>query len=649
MTKQLTFFLLLFISAAAFAQPTIRWQKNYGGSNNDIANSIQQTGDGGFIVAGASYSATGDVTINRGKADFWVAKLDASGTIIWQKTYGGSGWDVAKCVKPTSDGGYIVVGYTNSYDGDVTGRVREPGNTFNYYDGWVLKLNSTGAITWRECLFAITTPVTFGAGNASANTVIQASDGNFVVGGMRQMTGYDAGDNTLAEAYSWAVKLRPSGAVMWQSKQFMFGSFSPTSFADSTGVNSIAEVSGTYTLLSSGYHNTLTGTVSCSATPVANIVTNINLYNINAGTGYTIWYKYNFYDAPGIYDQKMAAYDIKSTSDGGYIIAGSSKPTVGCVTSTGHNGGIDYFVCKTNSTGTIMWKKYFGGSNTDVAKSVFQSADGNFYVGGFSYSSDGQVTDHHAAALVTADYWIVKLNSVGSLLWSKSYGGNGNDMAMAMAKTTNGKYTIAGNSTSSYFSIVNKGGTDWLLINFDDCNILPPTAPSPQNFVICSSPALSSLIAYGTNLKWYSSSSGSTPLPLTTLLPNGNSIYWVSQTSITGCESTRTPVTAQVSSSCRMARINPASQNEILTSDALVYPNPNHGSFQINMPVNIRLSRITVQLVDVYGKIMLSKNCTVTNGYIREAIHAENLAPDIYFIKYTAAEKINTVKLVINR
>ena len=101
----------------------VTWQKTYGGSGEDYANSIQQTSDGGYIVAGQTYS------FRASGFDAWVLKLDSSGNITWQKTSGGSSWDTANSVKQTSDGGYIVAGFTDSF-GSV------------WYDIWVLKLDS---------------------------------------------------------------------------------------------------------------------------------------------------------------------------------------------------------------------------------------------------------------------------------------------------------------------------------------------------------------------------------------------------------------------------------------------------------------------------------------------------------------------------
>ena len=113
---------LLFAGAVcACAQPGIQWQKCLGGGNIDNANAVQQTIDGGFIVVGGTYSSTGDVSDNHGGRDVWVVKLDAAGAMEWQQSLGGTSDEQASSVQQTTEGGYIVAGYTASNDGDVIG------------------------------------------------------------------------------------------------------------------------------------------------------------------------------------------------------------------------------------------------------------------------------------------------------------------------------------------------------------------------------------------------------------------------------------------------------------------------------------------------------------------------------------------------
>src|SRR5258706_10258983 len=116
---------------------TIQWQKCLGGTIDETAFSIEQTTDGGYIVAGQANSNGGQVTGNHGVLDFWVVKLDSSGNLRWEKSLGGSRDDFATSIQQTKDGGYIVAGGTNSNERDVTNNF---GTTLTG-DYWVVKLD----------------------------------------------------------------------------------------------------------------------------------------------------------------------------------------------------------------------------------------------------------------------------------------------------------------------------------------------------------------------------------------------------------------------------------------------------------------------------------------------------------------------------
>src|SRR5690606_34103699 len=97
---------------------SLQWQKTLGGSEGDYGNSIRQAPEGGYIVAGSSYSNDGDVTGNHGSGDYWIVKLSQTGNLEWQKSLGGSGEDIAQDIQVVA-GGYIVIGGVESSDGDI--------------------------------------------------------------------------------------------------------------------------------------------------------------------------------------------------------------------------------------------------------------------------------------------------------------------------------------------------------------------------------------------------------------------------------------------------------------------------------------------------------------------------------------------------
>ncbi|HLG35445.1 MAG TPA: T9SS C-terminal target domain-containing protein, partial [Bacteroidia bacterium] len=150
--KKITFFISIIFSSIVFSQPGIQWQKCLGGTDTDKAYAVQQTTDGGFITVGHSYSNDGNVSGHHATAitaDCWIAKITSVGTLQWQKSLGGIADDKAYAVRQTTDGGYIMAGETYSHEGDVSGN---HDTTWSSSDYWIVKLDSMGAVQWQKCL-----------------------------------------------------------------------------------------------------------------------------------------------------------------------------------------------------------------------------------------------------------------------------------------------------------------------------------------------------------------------------------------------------------------------------------------------------------------------------------------------------------------
>ena len=359
--------MLLFTTAKA--QPTIQWEKSLGGSAADAASSVKQTLDGGYIVVGSSYSNDGDVTANNGNSDYWLVKLDANGTIQWEKNYGGSGDDFASIVVQTYDKGYFIAGRTNSNDGDV-------GINLGGSDVWVLKTDSLGNIQWKNSY-----------GGSSSEIVMdgqQTVDGGYVIASFTRSNDGDVTGNNGFDDY-WILKIDSIGAIEWQKS--LGGS------------------------------------------------------------------------------QPDKAYSIQQTNDLGYIVAGVSTSNDGDV--TGNNGVGDYWIVKLDGIGTIQWQKNYGGSSQDAAWSVVQTQDNGYIVAGNSGSLDGDVTGHHGGIAVD-DYWVVKLDSLGNLLWEKSLGGSAVDQARDVKQLNDGGYVVLGTSASSDGDVsANYGNWDYWVVKID--------------------------------------------------------------------------------------------------------------------------------------------------------------------------------------
>lgn len=406
-----------------FSQPAIQWQKALGGSGGDVAYSIQQTGDGGYIVAGYTGSSNGDVTLNHGDYDYWIVKLNATGTIQWQKSFGGSFFNFARSIQQTTDGGYIVAGSTNSIDGDVIGN-------HGGYDGWILKLDATGTIQWQKTLG--------GLFEDGALNVRQTTDGGYIVAGYSGSTDGDVTVNYGGLDY-WIVKLNATGTIQWQKTLGGSGRDVAYSIEQTTD--------GGYIV--AGSSNSYDGDVSGGFGSYDYWAVKLD------ATGMIQWEK-SF--GGSLIDE---AYSIRQTADGGYIVAGNSNSTDFFI---GNHGGDDYWVVKLSEAGVIQWQKTLGGSGYDHARSIQQTMDGGYIVAGVTYSTDGDVTGNHG----TYDYWIVKLNATGTIQWQKALGGSNDDDAFSIQQTADGGYIVAGISNSSDGGINgNHGNGDYWIVKLE--------------------------------------------------------------------------------------------------------------------------------------------------------------------------------------
>ncbi len=409
--------------------PVIQWQETYGGSSLDNEGRIVPTNDGGYIMVSYAASSDGDVSGNNGLYDFWVVKVDYTGNIEWQQSLGGSLNDYGYGVIQTTDGGYAVVGQSNSNDGDVSGN---NGGA----DVWVVKLNATGGIIWQNSYG--------GSLNENATGIVQTSDGGYVVVGFTTSNDGDvSGNNGSSDV--WVIKLTASGNLQWQN------ALGGTNDEFGSQIRQTAD--GGYVAIGSTYSGN--GDVSGNNGDADVWVVKLDAFG-----------NFQWQNAFGgtVSDQGR---DIIQTVDGRYAISGIVFSNDGDV--SGSNGNGDAWLAKLDATGNLLWQSAFGGTLLDDVWQITQTQDGGFAVAAYTYSSDVDVIGVNQGS---ADAWLVKLNSTGAIQWQKLVGGSGDDRFFSIVETNDGSFALAGHTSSNDGDVSgNNGSFDaWMVKLWPACN-----------------------------------------------------------------------------------------------------------------------------------------------------------------------------------
>jgi PKD repeat protein len=376
-------------SGAALAdespQAAVEWNEAFGGEMNDKFYSVQQTSDGGYIVAGVNESERG------GDADVFLIKTDSQGRvgedqniITFKKTFDNSHHDEGRSVVETglvgNADGYIVVGSTYS---DVSGGV----------DVWLIRTDEDGNVIWEECFG--------GAAVDRGYSVQQTSDGGYIVVGETYSADLGGGVGNAGFGDAYLIKVDSNGGLEWQKT---FGGESLD-----IGYSVQQTLDGGYVLAGQTY------SAGHGSSDVYVVKTD--------SLGDEVWAKrYGGKDVD-------VGYSVQQTEDG-YIVVGA--------TYSEGAGDYDVYLVKTDSAGFRQWEQTFGGSEPDWGYSVQQTSDNGYIIAGStqSYGSGSK------------DLWLVKTDAGGIEQWNKAIGGTGSDIARCVDQALDGGYIIAGENGS---------------------------------------------------------------------------------------------------------------------------------------------------------------------------------------------------------
>jgi hypothetical protein len=420
---------LIFNSTISLSDGTLELAQTFGGSKNDVAKSVVATSDGGFAVLGYTQSMDGDVT---GKTtenyDFWVLKFNSEALLEWTKTYGGSGDDRGSDIIQTTDGGFALIGYTSSIDGDIT---INNGNR----DFWMAKLDATGTLSWQK---------SFGfVGADEGISLLETSDNHFLLSGVLDVTA-SQGEGNLGRLSTkhaggdyWSIKIGSSGELIWS--RFYGGSFTDSP----AGV--LENNTGEFIVVGASDSNDV---------DITNNKGSYDFWIVKSDAGGNIIWEKSFGGS-----EIDEARGIASSGDGNYIIVGDTRSNQQDISL--NNGAADLWIIKVSDNGEFLWDSAIGGTNFDVARSINRTSDSGFVIAGSSRSSDGDVAKNQGQN----DAWVVKINTEGQLDWETTVGGTDIDFAYDAVQLNNGTIIAVGESNSLDGDITeNKGFTDLLII-----------------------------------------------------------------------------------------------------------------------------------------------------------------------------------------
>ncbi len=344
----------------------LEWTKTLGGTGEDNFTAVAQTLDGGYIAVGQSESTDGDIKENHGGFDVLVVKFSASGKVEWQKSFGGSGDEFGEGVVQTFYGGYAIVAFTSSNDGNVSGNHTTDGD----FDGWFIQIGAKGNLLFQHC---------YGGSDFDGFfSMVSSNNGSFILEGASGSNDGDVSGNH-GNGDAWVVKVNAFGKILWQKCVGGSGS-------EGDGNNDIATTADGNIIIDGGSNST-DGDINAQNDTSVSFVA-----KLNSSTGNIIWSK--SYAEPSLRN----GGEIFATSDGGAVECSQVAPGFDVTT-------YDVLISKFDRNGNQEWYKRLGGSDYDGAVTGYELANHDLNIVCLTISTDGDVKNNHGGV----DEWIIKL------------------------------------------------------------------------------------------------------------------------------------------------------------------------------------------------------------------------------------------------
>ncbi len=430
---------------AVFAQlsPKIEWQRCYGGTKIDGFNPLQghtilQTSDGGYVFIGETESNDGDVSGNHKDSignylyDIWLVKTTPSGSILWQKCFGGTSHETPASLIQTRDGGFLIFGQSRSHDGDVTNNGTGwpvGSNQFGGEDAWVFKTDSLGELKWNLCIGGR-------SGWQILNSVIETKNGFIGVG------------STSSNEEGWPLHGALGGdalVVKFNSQGEVWHKLIGGSGGDDAN-DVIAASDSTYIFV--GYTSSNDYDISCAHVPTQ---ATLNMLAVKFDSdGKILWQK--CYGG----STKVSIANCIIGTPKGYMLGGYTTSTDGDV--SGMHGAQDGWIVEIDSGGTLIDQHCFGGSGYDYINSIVQTKEGNFAFAGITFSTDGDLSDLHRDKSDSSDAWVGEFSPGWKLNWEKALGGTATDGFYSIARTSDNGFILNGKTESNNNDVAGNHG-----------------------------------------------------------------------------------------------------------------------------------------------------------------------------------------------
>lgn len=351
----------------------LQWQKTYGGTNDDRGSDIIQTSDGGYAILGFSKSNDIDVSENFGDQDFWVAKLNSSGDILWQKSFGFAGADNGISFIQTTDNGFLLTGVL---DVSASGGLGNSKNTRVKHAGgdyWAIKIDATGNKQWSRYYGGSFTETPY--------DVIQTNDNGYIIVGSSDSNDVDISNSNGSYDF-WVIKISETGTLIWEK------SFGGSEIDEARAITESND--GNFIIVGDTRSRNLNVTHNNGAA---------DLWVIKITPEGTLIWEKSF--GGSSFD---VGRSISKTPDNNFIISGSSRSANGDVQD--NKGQNDAWILKIDTHANLIWQKTIGGNNIDFAYDAVELDDQTVIAVGESSSSTDDIDDNKGFT----DLLIIKLN-----------------------------------------------------------------------------------------------------------------------------------------------------------------------------------------------------------------------------------------------